>query len=208
MALKFYHLPYLPLRITSHFGNRHTGIVGATSNHKGIDIGADKSKCKTQTYGGPVYAVLPGIVVKSYYSDARGHVVIIDHGIIDGSDVKTLYQHLYGKGLAVGTKVEAGQEIGIMGNTGTSAQLHLHFELLINDIPVDPDKYLLEVKPVDEDRVRAIIKEILRGAGTEVSAWAEDSWKKATEEGITDGARPGGYCTREQVVTMIERAVK
>ncbi len=159
------HLPYTPLRITSGFGPRNTGIPGASTYHKGVDIGTDKSKPYTITDGGSVTAVLPGTVVGNYYSRYRGWVILIDHGTIDGKNIKTLYQHLKQAGTAKGTKVKAGDQIGTMGNTGIGAQLHLHFEIRINNVCVDPGPYLKnikEVKTVDEitlEEAKTILKE-------------------------------------------------
>jgi murein DD-endopeptidase MepM/ murein hydrolase activator NlpD len=144
--MQLQHLPYTPLRITSGFGPRNTGIAGASTNHKGVDIGVDKSKPYTATDGGPVTAVLPGVVVDNSFNKLRGWVILIDHGIIDGKNVKSLYQHLKQAGTAKGTRVNAGDQIGTMGNTGVGAQLHLHFEIWISNVPVDPAPYLKNVK--------------------------------------------------------------
>jgi len=121
--------------------------------HQGVDIGTDKSKPYTATDGGPVTAVLPGVVVGNYYNNARGWVVLIDHGTIDGRNVKTLSQHLKQAGAVVGTRVKPGDRVGTMGNTGIGAQLHLHFELRINNLPVDPEPYLVRVKEEKELKV-------------------------------------------------------
>ena len=207
--IQLQHLPYTPLRITSGFGPRNTGIVGASTYHLGVDIGTDKRKPYTATNGGPVTAALPGIVVSNYYNKYRGWVILINHGTIDGKNIKTLYQHLKQAGIATGAKVKAGDQIGIMGNTGVGAQLHLHFELRINDVPIDPGPYLKSIKGVEDltkDETMALIKEVLAGKSSEASEWAEESWSEAKEKGITDGINPKGYVTREQVITMIDRA--
>lgn len=151
--MRLEHLPYSPLRITSGFGPRNTGIVGASTYHKGVDIGVDKSKPYTATDGGPVTAVLPGTVIGNYYNNARGWVILIDHGTIDGKNVKSLYQHLKQVGTGKGIKVKAGDRIGIMGNTGVGAQLHLHFEIRINNLPVDPAPYLKNIKEEAELKI-------------------------------------------------------
>lgn len=148
--MQLQHLPYTPLRITSPYGPRNTGIPGASTMHLGVDIGTDKSKPYTATDGGPVAAVLPGVVVSNYYNTARGWVILIDHGTIDGRNVKTLYQHLKQAGAALGTKVKPSDRVGTMGNTGVGAQLHLHFEIRINNVCVDPEPYLKGVKTVAE----------------------------------------------------------
>ena len=138
---KMKHLPYEPLRITSPFGPRNTGIQGATKNHLGIDIGADR-KVATSLDGGNVYAIFDGKVIQSYFNKYRGWVVLIDHGIINGKKICTLSQHLKSMGVPVGVKVKAGDVIGRMGKTGIGSGLHLHFEVRENNIPVNPMNYL------------------------------------------------------------------
>ena len=158
--MKFKCLPVDPLRITSKFGPRNTGITGASTNHLGIDLGTNRSIYKGTNDGGPVKAVLSGKVISSYFNNARGWVVLIDHGTIDGKNIKTLYQHLKKQGALVGSSVKAGDTIGIMGNTGTGAQLHLHFELRVNNVCLDPEWHLknLEVK-MDKTEAIKIIKD-------------------------------------------------
>ncbi len=199
--MQLQHLPYTPLRITSGFGPRNTGIPGASTMHLGVDIGTDKSKPYTATDGGPVTAVLPGTVVSNYYNNARGWVILIDHGTIDGKNVKTLYQHLKQAGSAVGTKVKPGDWIGTMGNTGIGAQLHLHFEIRINNVPVDPEPYLIKVKEekelkVEDTKVTVGATEVpaklidgvtyvpLRGIVDAIKAELEVTWDKAKGAGV------------------------
>ena len=95
-----------------------------------------------------MFSVLPGIVVESAYHKGRGHTVLIDHGRIDGRKVLTLYQHLAGSGKSEGTKVVAGEAIGQMGRTGMGADMaiHLHFELRIDGVCVDPLPYIRELE--------------------------------------------------------------
>lgn len=208
MTIEFNHLPVIPLRITSKFGKRNTGISGASTNHKGIDLGRDWTRTETT-----VHSVKKGIVVKNYWNDYRGWVIVIQH---DG--FQTLYQHLKAQSpLKVGTEVYAGQEIGVMGNTSNPAKLsismHLHFELLINDTPIDPEPYLLNIKEeVDmtekevTNLVKNLINEIVYPQGGEPSDWAKKAWEEAKEKGITDGSNPKATLTREQAITMIYRA--
>lgn len=125
-----------PLRITSNFGPRDTGIKGASKFHKGVDIGRDFNKKETR-----ILAVANGTVIHNYWNNARGWVIIINHG-----DFKTLYQHLKEKSpLYVGSKIEAGVPIGLMGSSSKTLEnmaIHLHFELIINDLSIDPEPYL------------------------------------------------------------------
>lgn len=206
--MNFNSLPVKPLRITSRFGPRNTGIKGASTYHKGIDLGGKGSDT-------PIYAVKRGVISQSYWNKVRGWVVLIKHD----NQYTTLYQHLKAKSpLPVGTKVQAGQQIGIMGNTSETIKcgVHLHMELRLNGTPINPEPYLLNIKGVEEDmtetELRAIIKEeinaALSGKNTETSTWAAEPWAWGKDVGITDGTRPGGFTTREQVVTMMSRIMK
>lgn len=213
--MQFAHLPYTPLRITSRFGLRNTGIAGASIHHLGIDLGVDKSKPYTSTDGGPVTAVLSATVKESKYSAARGWYILLNHGMIDGKSVQTRYQHLKEKGAETGKKVKSGERIGTMGNTGVTSSLHLHFELIMDNVPVDPEPYLKNIKQLEEidmtkeeviKLIQDTVAEVLAGKGTESSSWGREELKSAVDAGITDGTRPGGYCTREQAAIMAYRA--
>ena len=123
-------LPAAYTRITSPFGNRTAPTAGASTNHKGIDIGAPE--------GTPVYASASGRVVTVDYNSARGYYITVEHS--DG--FKTLYQHLSQQLVKVNDYVETGQQIAVSGNTGITAGPHLHFEIWINGTAVDPAPYL------------------------------------------------------------------
>ena len=112
--------------ITSYFGNRTPPKQGASSNHKGIDIGA--------SMGAQVIAAAAGKVTTVSYNSARGYFIVVDHG----SGYVTLYQHLSRQDVKVGDMVKAGQQIGAVGETGISTAPHLHFEVHVNGTPVDP----------------------------------------------------------------------
>lgn len=152
----FNHLPVEPLRITSKFGKRNTGIKGASTDHKGIDLGRDFSKAETA-----ILSVADGIVLNNYWNDYRGWVVIIQH-----NGFQTLCQHLKAKSaLLNGEKVKAGQQVGIMGNSSNKAKLkvttHLHFELIVNGKQIDPLPYLQNIKEdtMDKEQAKKILKE-------------------------------------------------
>ena len=112
--------------ITSYFGNRLAPKAGASTDHKGIDIGA--SMCAQ------VIAAAAGKVTTVSYNSARGYFIVVDHG----SGYVTLYQHLSRQDVKVGDMVKAGQQIGAVGETGISTAPHLHFEVHVNGTPVDP----------------------------------------------------------------------
>lgn len=119
--------------ITSEFGGRDAPTAGASSNHQGLDIAAAS--------GTKVYAADGGIVEFAGVYGSGGNTIIINHG----NGAKTLYMHLrHGDGIMVvkGAKVKRGQVIGHVGSTGVSTGAHLHFQININGIPVDPLKYV------------------------------------------------------------------
>lgn len=117
-------------RITSGFGYRDAPTAGATSKHDGIDFGAST--------GTPIYASADGTVVTSAYNSARGNYVVINHG----NGIQTLYQHCSAVYVAQGQKVTRGQNIAAVGATGIVTGPHLHFEVHVNGVPVDPMNYL------------------------------------------------------------------
>ena len=114
--------------ISSYFGSRNTGIAGASTNHRGIDIGANS--------GAAIVAVLDGTVITSAYSSVRGNYLMIDHG----GGIISLYQHGKDgtKTVSVGDKVTKGQTIMGVGKTGVASGNHLHFEVWQNGVPQNP----------------------------------------------------------------------
>ena len=192
-----------PLNISSKFGNRNTGISGASKSHVGVDIRRNMSKAKTN-----ILAVKAGVVSTSYYNSIRGNVVVIKHN----DTYETLYQHMATKSpLKVGSKVKAGDVIGLMGSTGTSSGIHLHFELHENGKPIDPLPFLQniqeEVTDMTENEIREIVRDELKGNDSENSSWfkKEFAGKESELREISDGSRPQGYATREEVIAMIAR---
>lgn len=105
---------------------------GTAPLHPGIDIAAER--------GTPVKAAAGGHVVEAGWSDDYGYYVKIDHGY----SIKTLYGHNDVLVVVVGDRVVQGQTIAYSGNTGKSTAPHLHFQVLLNNAPVDPMKYLLQ----------------------------------------------------------------
>ncbi|MBL5888916.1 M23 family metallopeptidase [Heyndrickxia sporothermodurans] len=85
--------------------------------HKGLDIAGK--------YKSGVYAVADGKVVRSYYSGSYGNVIFIHHD----NGYETVYVHLNKRIVNEGQKVKKGDKIGLMGNTGQSTGIHLHFEV-------------------------------------------------------------------------------
>lgn len=116
--------------ITSGFGMRHDPFTGIVTFHNGIDI--------ANGVGTPVRAAMDGRV--AYIGENRGYgrFILIDHG----GGFQTLYGHLYKWLVERGVSVRAGQEIGLMGDTGYSTGPHLHFTIYKNSVPVNPLIYL------------------------------------------------------------------
>ena len=204
--IEFSSLPVdAPLRITSKFGERSTGISGASKSHAGVDLGRNINSSKTK-----ILAVKAGTVVSSYWNEIRGWVIVIKHN----EKYSTLYQHMASKSpFAVSARVKAGDIIGVMGSTGVSSGTHLHFELHENGKPVDPQPYLQnlkrEVTTMTENEIREIIRDELRGNGSDNSPWFKKEFAGKEKElaAITDGTRMQGYAKREEVAAMIARAL-
>lgn len=127
--------------VTSSFGPRMHPILGYVKTHTGIDIGRGD---------GFIYAADHGIVADARWNDGYGYMVIVDHGLIDGQQVSTLYAHQPGLSVDVGDKVAKGQPIGSVGSTGLSTGPHLHFEVRIGGRPVNPWPWISSAPMPDE----------------------------------------------------------
>ena len=110
--------------VTSPFGYRWGRL------HSGIDIGVPE--------GTPIHAAAAGTVVLAAWTDGYGNYTCIDHG----GGLATCYAHQSAYAVSTGAHVSQGQVIGYVGNTGHSFGPHLHFEVRINGVPVDPLGYL------------------------------------------------------------------
>lgn len=117
-------------RITSTFGDRSSPTEGASTNHKGIDIGAAS--------GSAVVAAAGGTVVIATYSASAGNYIMISHG----GGVYTVYMHMSSMRVSTGESVTRGSTIGAVGSTGYSTGPHLHFGIRINGSYVNPSSYV------------------------------------------------------------------
>ncbi|MEW9702764.1 murein hydrolase activator EnvC [Paenibacillus sp. SI8] len=118
--------------ITSDFVNRINPVTGRPENHKGIDLGAPK--------GTEIRAAENGSVIYASWMNGYGNYIILDHG----NGLWTAYGHIMNDGIyvKVGDTVKRGQKIAGVGSTGQSTGNHLHFEVRIKEVPVDPKPYL------------------------------------------------------------------
>lgn len=119
-------------RISSNFGTRVHPISGKKHTHTGIDFAAPQ--------GTDIYAAEGGVVLVAQTWSSYGNCVIIDHG----NGLWTLYGHIRNGGIKVekGETVKKGQKIAEVGSTGNSTGPHLHFEVRVNQTPVNPSSYL------------------------------------------------------------------
>ncbi len=122
--------------LTSRYGFRDNPVNGADDFHAGIDIGAAE--------GTPVIAAQSGIVMRTGYNKLRGYYIILRHA----GGVQTLYQHLSYIFVRGGERVEQGQLIANVGSTGFVTGPHLHLELILDGVRVDPlptfPRYIVE----------------------------------------------------------------
>ena len=116
--------------ITDKFGYRDSPTAGASSDHKGVDIGAP--------YYSDVYAAQSGTVIQAGWNGGYGYCVTIAHA----QGVATLYAHLDDYFVSVGQSVSRGQVIADCGSTGISTGPHIHFEVRVNGVQIDPLPYL------------------------------------------------------------------
>ncbi|MDO5331211.1 MAG: peptidoglycan DD-metalloendopeptidase family protein, partial [Bacillota bacterium] len=116
--------------LTSRFGSRNTGIIGASTYHEGLDIGV--------ATGTKIYACDGGVVTFAGWRAGYGYVVIIDHGGL----FETRYGHCSKLLVSEGEKVFQGQNIALAGSTGVSSGPHCHLEIRYNGTAKNPIDYL------------------------------------------------------------------
>jgi murein DD-endopeptidase MepM/ murein hydrolase activator NlpD len=116
--------------LTSYFGVREGPFDGRDRMHEGLDIAANT--------GTTVRATADGVVVKATTDSTFGKVVMIDHGY----GYRTIYAHNSRLRVKTGARVKRGEKIAEVGNTGRSTGPHLHYEVHLNGVAVNPRKFL------------------------------------------------------------------
>jgi murein DD-endopeptidase MepM/ murein hydrolase activator NlpD len=116
--------------ITGSFGERIDPFNGEGAFHRGVDISA--------SYGQPVIAPADGVVSFADFMGGYGRAIELDHG----HGMSTRYGHLASYAVVPGQYVRRGDTIGYVGSSGRSTAPHLHYEVRINDTPVNPHKFL------------------------------------------------------------------
>ena len=117
-------------QITGGFGQRMDPLNGEETIHWGIDISAPS--------GTEVQVTADGVVIAAGREAGYGNEILVDHG----GGIVTKYGHLKRIDVAVQQEVRKGEVIGTVGMTGRSTGPHLHYEILVNQMAVNPEKYL------------------------------------------------------------------
>ncbi len=117
---------------TSGFGVRNSPFTGHSTMHEGLDI--------ANNIGSPINAPAAGIVTYAGARPGYGNLITVDHGY----GLQTQYGHVSRSYVHVGQKVKRGDRLGAVGNVGRSTGPHLHYEVRVNGIPVDPYYYILQ----------------------------------------------------------------
>jgi murein DD-endopeptidase MepM/ murein hydrolase activator NlpD len=116
--------------VTSPFGNRTSPFSGILKFHEGMDIAA-------QT-GTPVLSPADGVVIKAGFGTGYGNMVEISHGY----GIKTLFAHNSRLNVKAGQRIKRGDVIAYVGDSGSSTGPHLHYEVRVNGLPVNPARYM------------------------------------------------------------------
>lgn len=118
-------------RLTSGFGMRRSPFNRTVMQfHSGIDIAG--------VHGSAIYATAEGVITSASYRGGYGNLVIISHGY----GFETYYAHLSRFAVSSGQRVKRGQVIGYMGRTGRVTGTHLHYEVRVNGVAVNPMSYI------------------------------------------------------------------
>lgn len=129
-------------QMASGYGYRRDPVYGTTKFHEGMDFSAP--------IGTPVYATGNGTVVEAGWQSGYGNTVEIDHGY----NYRTRFAHLSKINVHKGQKVERGETIGLVGNTGKSTGPHLHYEVRLRGVPQNPvNYYFYDLTPEEYDEM-------------------------------------------------------
>jgi len=119
--------------LTSPYGPRLHPILNYVKVHTGLDLGSGD---------GFVYAADNGVVLITELNTAYGNMTVVDHGLVGGLRMTTLYAHQAAFAVTPGDRVRRGQPIGVVGATGYATGPHLHFEVRVDGAPVSPAAFL------------------------------------------------------------------
>jgi len=123
-------MPVEGAALTSGYGMRWHPVLGGRRQHKGVDL--------AEPTGTPVYATADGVISKAEWFSSYGLFISVEHG----ADIQTRYGHLSRLNVEAGQQVHKGDLIGYVGSTGRSTGPHLHYEVRIAGVAVNPIPYL------------------------------------------------------------------
>lgn len=130
-------MPLQDAKLTSGFGMRTHPVLGGRRSHKGIDLAAPT--------GTPIYATADGIVDRAEWFSSYGLFIEIEHG----AELETRYAHMSRLAVSAGQRVQKGDLIGYVGSTGRSTGPHLHYEVRVSGVAVNPIPYMVDA-PVNQ----------------------------------------------------------
>ena len=116
--------------ITDSFGERLDPFSGEGTFHTGVDVATD--------YGAPVHATADGIITTAENHAGYGRLVVIDHGF----GITSWYAHLSSFSAIPGARVKRGEVVGYTGISGRSTGPHVHYEVRMNNAPINPWRYM------------------------------------------------------------------
>ena len=123
-------MPVEAVRLSSEFGMRTHPVLGGRRGHKGIDLAGP--------VGTPIHATADAVVGKAEWFSSYGLYVALEHG----GDIQTRYGHMSRLNVYAGQRVRKGDVIGYIGSTGRSTGPHLHYEVRIAGVAVNPVPYM------------------------------------------------------------------
>jgi murein DD-endopeptidase MepM/ murein hydrolase activator NlpD len=135
-AMSFAESTYTPSiwpvlgHVTDAFGARLDPFSGEGAFHTGVDVATD--------YGAPVHATADGVITLANNHAGYGRLVVVDHGF----GITTWYAHLSAFSAIAGARVKRGEVIGYTGISGRSTGPHVHYEVRMNNAPVNPWRYM------------------------------------------------------------------
>jgi murein DD-endopeptidase MepM/ murein hydrolase activator NlpD len=125
-------MPLEGAQLTSNYGMRSHPVLGGRRKHTGIDLAAPT--------GTPIYATADGVIGRADWYSSYGLYISINHG----ASMETRYAHLSRLAVAAGDNVRKGDLIGYVGSTGRSTGPHLHYEVRVDGLAVNPIPYMVE----------------------------------------------------------------
>jgi murein DD-endopeptidase MepM/ murein hydrolase activator NlpD len=152
-----------PLRgwVTSLFGIRNSPFTGKPAMHNGMDIAAPE--------GAVIRAPAAGQVIYEGEQGGYGNVLVLQHG----RGITTLYGHLAKSLVSEGAYVPSNAPIALVGNTGRSTGPHLHYEVRLNNIPINPKRFLPAEEGAEEEEAMPAITQPV--TPTPMPAWPSEA---------------------------------